>query len=287
MPAVPRMPDALEDQIYNLHEESHRLLNEGDVPGALAAAEKAHGLATAHSEQLSPAVLLDTLYLLADTLVEAEAADEALALYAEIARLAPNDPDLPLHRGIALLHLARFDEAEADLERAQPEGEDEATALWHRAVLAEFRGDEAAADRLFAEAHRRAPGPCPLPVRLTPDEVQGLLSAVIEDLPEQIRAAVANVVIQVEPLPSPDLLTETEPPLSPFLLGLHVGTPRDEQSVFDSPRDVDRILIFQRNIERIAADAEGLHEQLRITLLHEIGHQLGWDEDDLAERGLE
>ena len=48
----------------------------------------------------------------------------------------------------------------------------------------------------------------------------------------------------------------------------------------------DRIRIFKHNLERFTADHDSLVEELRITLLHEIGHHLGWDEDDLAARGL-
>jgi predicted Zn-dependent protease with MMP-like domain len=46
------------------------------------------------------------------------------------------------------------------------------------------------------------------------------------------------------------------------------------------------ITLFRFNLARLANDPEELRSQLRITLLHEIGHALGLDEDDLAERGL-
>jgi predicted Zn-dependent protease with MMP-like domain len=47
------------------------------------------------------------------------------------------------------------------------------------------------------------------------------------------------------------------------------------------------VLLFQRNIERAAADRDEVREEIRVTLLHEIGHHVGWDEHDLADRGLD
>jgi predicted Zn-dependent protease with MMP-like domain len=46
-------------------------------------------------------------------------------------------------------------------------------------------------------------------------------------------------------------------------------------------------VLYQRNLERFARDREELVEQIRITLLHEVGHFLGLDEEQLRERGLE
>jgi predicted Zn-dependent protease with MMP-like domain len=45
--------------------------------------------------------------------------------------------------------------------------------------------------------------------------------------------------------------------------------------------------LFHRNLERAATTREELEEEIRITVLHEIGHHLGWDEKDLEERGLQ
>jgi predicted Zn-dependent protease with MMP-like domain len=44
--------------------------------------------------------------------------------------------------------------------------------------------------------------------------------------------------------------------------------------------------LFQKNLERAAASREELEEEIRITVLHEIGHHLGWDEEELEARGL-
>ena len=46
------------------------------------------------------------------------------------------------------------------------------------------------------------------------------------------------------------------------------------------------IYLFQRNIERVARDREDLVEQIRITLYHELGHYLGFEEEDMDGLGL-
>ena len=74
----------------------------------------------------------------------------------------------------------------------------------------------------------------------------------------------------------------------PFeLLGSYSGRPisdRGGESPWSTLPPVIRL--FRHNLGRIGHDAEELREQLRTTLLHEIGHALGLDEEDLAERGL-
>ena len=46
------------------------------------------------------------------------------------------------------------------------------------------------------------------------------------------------------------------------------------------------IVLYQGNLQRFAADREDLVEQIGITLVHEVGHFLGLDEEELWERGL-
>ena len=48
-----------------------------------------------------------------------------------------------------------------------------------------------------------------------------------------------------------------------------------------------RITLFQHNLERFATTRDELIEEIRVTVLHEVGHLLGLDEDELYERGLD
>jgi predicted Zn-dependent protease with MMP-like domain len=70
-----------------------------------------------------------------------------------------------------------------------------------------------------------------------------------------------------------------------LLLGLYHGRPLTERSVEHSGVMPDVIYIFQDDVERASDSEEGLVRQVRITVLHEIGHLFGLDEDDLDELG--
>ena len=70
-----------------------------------------------------------------------------------------------------------------------------------------------------------------------------------------------------------------------LLLGLYRGRPRTQRSVEDSGSLPDVIYIFQESIQRVCQSEEQLVRQVRITVLHEIGHHFGMSEDDLEKLG--
>ena len=79
--------------------------------------------------------------------------------------------------------------------------------------------------------------------------------------------------------------------VSPQVLGLFLGVPATEPGASPSlgtlqRTDTDRILLFKRNLERIAKDHADLVEQIQITVKHEIGHFLGMDEEEVERLGL-
>ncbi len=84
----------------------------------------------------------------------------------------------------------------------------------------------------------------------------------------------------------PDLtdLTVDKPPLSPTILGLFRGEPIDAQAGAQEPR---AILLYRRNLVRVARSRTELAKQIQITLWHELGHLRGADDDELRLRGLE
>ena len=74
--------------------------------------------------------------------------------------------------------------------------------------------------------------------------------------------------------------------VSPQILGLFSGVPRTEAAVTAQARDVDRVFLFKRNLEKVCRTHAELVEQIQITVKHEIGHYLGLDEDALERLGL-
>lgn len=120
---------------------------------------------------------------------------------------------------------------------------------------------------------------------MSDDEIFELVGEILESMPDDLSEAIENVGIHIEEVPDASIL-EGQDHLSPNILGLYVGVPLPDQSVMGPAPFPAQIFLFRRNIERYARTHDDVREELRITLIHEIGHHLGLDEDDLAARGL-
>lgn len=111
-----------------------------------------------------------------------------------------------------------------------------------------------------------------------------LVEEALDQLPEFFQSRLENLAVIVEDEPSPEVVEEFA---DDGILGLYQGIPLPDRSVWDDNPYPDVISIYQRNIESIASTNEEVIEEVRITVMHEIGHYFGMDEDDLAELGLE
>jgi predicted Zn-dependent protease with MMP-like domain len=122
-------------------------------------------------------------------------------------------------------------------------------------------------------------------MKLTTEEFAELVERALEEIPEPFEKHLQDVAIDIEPMP--DLRTTRRMGLrSPrFLLGLYHGTPLTQRSVEHPYRLPDRITIYQRNIERICRTHDEIIEQVRKTVLHEVGHHFGMEEGELRELG--
>ena len=103
---------------------------------------------------------------------------------------------------------------------------------------------------------------------------EALVAQALDGLPRTFREKLTNVAIIVEDLPPEEAESEG------LLLGLFHGVPRTEKSVFFSSPP-DRIVLYQRNIEAVCASEGEVRRQIRATLLHEVGHYFGLNEDEL------
>jgi predicted Zn-dependent protease with MMP-like domain len=112
-----------------------------------------------------------------------------------------------------------------------------------------------------------------------------LVERAMAELPEPFAGFMEEVRVEIEDRPSAKLLRELEMEEDELLLGLYYGRSLLERSVEDSGRMPDVITIFQEDVEEVS-DSEGdLVREVRITVLHEIGHFFGMDEDDLDKLG--
>jgi predicted Zn-dependent protease with MMP-like domain len=100
--------------------------------------------------------------------------------------------------------------------------------------------------------------------------------AALDALPPRIAGALRNVAVVVE----------DENPDDPDLFGLYEGVPLPERGD-DVGSLPDRIAIYRKPLEEEFADPRELEREIRITVLHELGHYFGLDEDRLAELGYE
>ena len=118
------------------------------------------------------------------------------------------------------------------------------------------------------------------------DFARALREALLE-LPPMFRDALANVAVVVEEWPSDDLLNELGVPPDDTLYGFYHGVPLPERSVLDSGLLPDKISVYRGPLMEDFPDRNELCRQIRITLLHEIGHYFGMDEEELSRLGYE
>ena len=198
----------------------------------------------------------------------------------------------PEHWGAALrraecLHLLwRTPQALEAVRAVSPpeEEEDDPERAELEATILEVQGRFDEADRLFAECHRLDSENYPLPVRVSAEDFKTLLDNVLASLPRVIREAVLEVPVLVEPKPT-RAIAEHAPAINPEVLGLFVGVSVGHKMAGGSGYG-DVVVLFQRNLERAGRNRQQVSKELKITLLHEYGHYLGFDEEELEHLGL-
>ena len=101
--------------------------------------------------------------------------------------------------------------------------------------------------------------------------------AALDSLPPELARALENVAVVVE----------DENPEDPDLFGLYHGVPLPERGSGYAGALPDKISIYRLPLEDEFDDPAELEEEIRITVLHELAHYFGFDEDRIAELGYE
>jgi predicted Zn-dependent protease with MMP-like domain len=110
------------------------------------------------------------------------------------------------------------------------------------------------------------------------DEVERTLAA----LPKPLRERARQLPVTLERVPNTGLQADG---IEPDTLGLFTGAEFAEEGNVPMP---PQIILFLENLWNLAGDDERVFcEEVQTTFLHELGHYLGLDEDELTERGLE
>ncbi len=207
-----------------------------------------------------------------------------------VLKLEPKNGEARYERAVALLELCRFAEAKAAFTAMLDDPQRKAHAEHHLGLLLEREGKWKQADKFFARARQQDPNDFPLPQLLPEDEFKAEVDKAVAELPEDMRKDLAGIPVNAEELPRDDDLLSGEPPLSPAILGLFRGPPLNEECEVDpaAPAEPCRsVALYRRNLARAVKTREELLEQIRVTLLHEVGHLRGEDDFELAARGLE
>jgi predicted Zn-dependent protease with MMP-like domain len=111
-----------------------------------------------------------------------------------------------------------------------------------------------------------------------------VVARTLHALPAPLRAPAERVPVHLQPSPDADILAEGLPD---DLLGLFTGSELGSELREDQPMPA-QILLYLDNIWDFAdGDLTAFRDEVRLTYLHELGHYFGWDEDDLAARGLD
>jgi predicted Zn-dependent protease with MMP-like domain len=111
-----------------------------------------------------------------------------------------------------------------------------------------------------------------------------LVEQVLDSLPAHFRERIHNLAVLVEDRP-PNSVTRKRAGNGRrgLVLGVFQGVPATQKSVFTLSHGPDRIVLYQKNIEAVgSSDAEIRHE-VRQTVLHELGHYFGMDEEQLKD----
>ena len=118
------------------------------------------------------------------------------------------------------------------------------------------------------------------------NEIRREVARVLDKLPRQFRKQLHNVEIVVEERPGEELFLDAGlDPEHDTLYGLYQGIPLPDRSSLYPPILPDKITIFAEPLLEDFPDPDELREQIRVTLLHEIAHYFGFDDDEIDKLG--
>lgn len=109
-------------------------------------------------------------------------------------------------------------------------------------------------------------------ISLSRGRFERLVTRALASLPEQFRSRLENVAVLIDDEPPEDM---------PDTMGLYEGIPLIDRSLEDTLLP-DQITIFKGPIERACRTEKEIEDEVRLTVLHEVGHYFGLDEAQLG-----
>ncbi len=111
-------------------------------------------------------------------------------------------------------------------------------------------------------------------VEVGPERFEGMVTEALDGLPDELGTLMSNVAVTVQHEPGP-----------PGLLGLYQGVPLTRRTTFYAGALPDRITIYRQAICAICRTEAEVVEQVRRTVVHEVGHHFGIGDARLRELG--
>ena len=122
----------------------------------------------------------------------------------------------------------------------------------------------------------------PSSLSFTPDEFDRLVKEAVDTLPHEYQARLKNLALVVEEEPAPQVLEELGIESQDDLLGLYTGSAEGKESFFDSGGQLPaRISIYRGPILRLCRTSAEVIQEIRDTVVHEIGHHFGLDDHEM------
>ena len=120
---------------------------------------------------------------------------------------------------------------------------------------------------------------------MTLAEFERLVHRALEELPEEFRSRFDNVDVVIEDWPTREQLVGSGLEESDSLLGLYEGIPLTERYGYDLVLP-DKITLFKGAIEAMCSSQDEVVQEVRKTVVHEVAHHFGIDDDALDEMGV-
>jgi Flp pilus assembly protein TadD/predicted Zn-dependent protease with MMP-like domain len=256
----------------------------------LSLAERGSSRAIARRRR-NPELIADLALLEAQALSDLGHSDEALPRLAVALRQAPDRADALHERGVAHFNLGQFAEAKPDFIAVLKQRPDDAFAHHMLGLTLDWLGDREAEAHL-QRAVELAPEEFTSAIMLPAEELRAEIERVVAALPLDRRAAARTANFEVTDLPNLEDLRSVTPPFPPIILGLYRGPLENTDPTASPAPDTVRaespsIVLYRKNLARAVKTRAELSREIRDTVLHELGHLDGLDEDDLRRRGME
>lgn len=221
---------------------------------------------------------LDALYELAE-----EDPEEALAMFESMPAELRSHPEIRVAEAAVLKASGRIEDAIERLRALLSEAPDDADLHHMMGDALEDAGELEKATEHFLRVWKLDHDRTDLISAELLTQMENTARQTVRELPDEFRQLLRQVPIFIEDRPTAELVRDG---LDPRAFGLFDGPTQEEWSGETPPEPPSRIVIYSQNLAAEFSE-EDLLEQVAITILHEVGHYFGLDEEDMARLGLE